>query len=124
MGRAFRGDRVEFLSAVAGGDRCVAEFFEQRQRGIDDPWAGAVRAAQLILDLLDYFIAMSRRIGHEAQDDETQVAVVEDAAVMPPASSAAVMPPAQTGDTEPVAGKASAVMIFPIDSKHLYYSPE
>ena len=46
---AFGGDRIQLLCTVAGIDRRMAEFLEQRQRRVDNAWARAIGAADLPL---------------------------------------------------------------------------
>jgi len=66
---AFRGDCVQLLCTVAGIDRRMAEFLEQRQRRIDNAWAWAVGAADLIFDLLDDLVTVPRLFGDQVEND-------------------------------------------------------
>ena len=80
VGAALGGDRMQFLAAVTGGDRYVAEFLEHGQRGVDHAGAGAVGAADALLDRLDDLVAVARLLGDQVEDDQAEVAMGEEAA--------------------------------------------
>ena len=79
-----------FLPPSPGADRHVAEFLKQGQRRIDHTRAGAVGAADLLLDRLDDFVTVARFLGDEVQDDQAQVAMGEEAAESGTAAATAV----------------------------------
>ena len=55
----------------------MAEFLQQGEGRIDHARAGAVGAAELVLDGLDQLVAMARLLRDQRQDDVAQVALVE-----------------------------------------------
>eukprot|EP01035_Chromulina_nebulosa_P004809 gene4809-6550_t len=66
------GGRARILRRLDGD---VAQIFKHRQRRVDDAGAGAVGAADLVLDFLDDFVAVPRPLGHQRQNQQLQVAV-------------------------------------------------
>src|SRR5207249_3446462 len=90
---ALGGDTMQLLAAHLRFDGHIAQFFQQRQGRVDHSRAGAVSAADLLLDGLDNLVAMARLFGDELQDHELQVALIEDpfrAAPLVTAEAAAV----------------------------------
>jgi hypothetical protein len=69
----------------------MAQFLEHSQCRINDAWARAIGSANLIFDLLDYLVTVSRPFGDEMKNDQAQIAVGEEAAER--RSAAATVPP-------------------------------
>ncbi len=87
---ALRSHGVELAAALAllGGDQAC--FLEQGEGGIDHARAGAVGAADAILDFLDDLIAVPRLLGDQGQHHPAKIAVVEDASAAAAAPARAV----------------------------------
>jgi hypothetical protein len=70
------GQRVELLASLFG-QRGIAQFLQHGEGGIDDAGAGAVGAPGEILDRLDNLIAVAWLVRDQLQQDEAQLAVIE-----------------------------------------------
>ena len=68
----------------------MAELLEHGERRIDNSWAWAVGAADVLLDRLDDLVTVARLFGDEMENDQTKVAVREEPAE--PGSAAMTMP--------------------------------
>src|SRR5450755_2160979 len=78
-GGAFSGGGVELLAVALGHSR-MPEFFEHRERRVDNAGARAIGSGDAIFDLLDDLVAMARTFGNQAQHHQAKLAVVEQAA--------------------------------------------
>jgi hypothetical protein len=112
---------MQFLRAIAGADRHVAKFLEQRKRRIDDARARAVGAADLILDGLDDLVPVPRLLGYEVKDEEAKVAMSEET---PKAGSATTAVPIVT-ERRVIAGvlmtgETPAVFVVGMSMVHLF----
>src|SRR4029077_12279953 len=85
-----------------------AEFLEQSERRVDHAGAGAVGAADLVLDRLDDLVAMPRLLGDQIENDQPQIAMGEEPAKPAPASPA--MPVAAELPAFPLAADKAPVI--------------
>jgi hypothetical protein len=85
-GLALGGDGIELLAAafLGGG---VAELFQEGQGRIDDAGAGAIGAADRLLDGLDQLVAVARLLADQLEQNQAQVALFEHP-LRPPAMTA------------------------------------
>src|SRR5206468_3116974 len=89
--RALRRHMVDLL-AVGLDHAHVALVLEQLQRGVHGARRRAVQSAELLLERADHFVAVSRLLVEQAQDDELHLARLEHLAATPAAASRSTAP--------------------------------
>src|SRR5262245_14174853 len=103
MATAGRRDLEQALGALGGRGFHVAQFFEQRERGIHGAGAGRIAAAELLLQLLDELVAVTRFLVDEAEQHQAQIAGAEH-----PAATATAT--AERAAEEPAATEAETAL--------------
>src|ERR1700678_509970 len=107
MLRAVGGDAVELFRAFGRGGG-VSHLLEIGERRIDHAGTGCVDAAGMLFHFLDDFIAMTRFLAEQQQDDQLQVPRSEHHGRAP--ARAAPAEPAAEGASEESASAAPSEM--------------